>query len=128
MRDLVGRTKAMKRISNFVSLHPYFKVHPGKLEAFKASLPAFVEKAKTENKNLFYDFTINGDEVFCREGYVDAEGVLAHLANVDALLKEAMQIADLIRVELHGPAGELEQLKGPLAQLKPAWFVRESGV
>ncbi len=26
----------MSAISNFVSLHPYFKVHPGKLEAVKA--------------------------------------------------------------------------------------------
>jgi hypothetical protein len=108
---------------NFVSLHPYFKVHPGKLREFKAGLPAFVEKTKTEQKNLFYDFTINGDEVFCREGYVDAEGLLAHLANVDALLKEAMKIANLVRVEVHGPATELEKLKAPLAALNPAWFV-----
>lgn len=120
-------TANMSSLSNFVSLHPYFKVHPGKLEAFKASLPAFVEKTKTEQKNLFYDFTINGDEVFCREGYTDADGLLAHLANVDALLKEALKIADLTRLEVHGPAHELDKLKGPLANLKPTWFVRESG-
>jgi hypothetical protein len=73
---------------NFVSLHPYFKVHPGKLETFKALLPAFVDKTAAEKKNLFYGFTINGDEVFCREGYTDAEGVLAHLDNVGALLQK----------------------------------------
>jgi quinol monooxygenase YgiN len=111
--------------SNFVSLHPYFKAHPGKLEAFKASLAAFVEKTKTEQKNLFYDFTINGDEIFCREGYVGAEGILAHLDNVGALLAEALKISDLIRLELHGPAEELDKLKEPLAHLKPAWFVIE---
>ena len=114
--------------SNFVSLHPYFKVHPGKLEAFKAGLPAFVEKTKTEKKNLFYDFTINGDEVLCREAYIDAEGLLAHLANVDALFKEALKIADLIRLEVHGPAQELDKLRAPLADLKPAWFARECGI
>ena len=118
----------MNYVSNFVSLHPYFKVHPGKLEAFKASLLAFVEKTKTEEKNLFYDFTINGDEVLCREAYIDADGLLAHLANVDALLKEAFKIADLTRLEVHGPAEELDKLKGPLAELKPTWFVRECGV
>jgi quinol monooxygenase YgiN len=110
-------------LSNFVSLHPYFKVHPGKLDAFKAALPAFIEKTATETKNLFYGFSINGDEVFCREGYVDAGGVLAHLDNVGAMLAEAFKIADLIRLELHGPAEELEKLKGPLAHLKPEWFV-----
>jgi len=110
---------------NFVSLHPYFKVHPGKLETFKASLPAFVDKTAAEKKNLFYGFTINGTEVFCREGYTDAEGVLAHLDNVGALLAEALKIADLTRVELHGVAEELDKLKGPLAHLNPAWFVVE---
>ena len=111
--------------SNFVSLHPYFKVHPGKLEAFKAVFPAFIEKTATEEKNLFYDFTINGDEIFCREGYVGADGALAHLENVGALLAEALKISDLIRLEVHGPAEELDKLKGPLGHLKPAWFVIE---
>lgn len=112
----------MSSLSNFVSLHPYFKVHPEKLEAFKAAFPAFIEKTKTEERNLFYEFTVNGDEVFCREGYVGAEGLLAHLDNVGALLAEAFKIADLARLEIHGPAEELDKLRGPLAHLKPAWF------
>ena len=111
-------------LSNFVSLHPYFKVHPGKLDAFKAGLPAFVEKTASEEKNLFYGFTVNGEEVFCREGYTDAEGLLAHLDNIGALLAEALKIADLIRIEVHGPAAELDKLKTPLAHLKPKWFVQ----
>ena len=53
----------------FVSLHPYFKVHPGKLEAIKALLPRFVEKTATEKAVLFYAFTMNGFEFFCREAY-----------------------------------------------------------
>jgi len=118
----------MKSLSNFVSLHPYFKVHPGKLEAFKAGFPAFVEKTASEQKNLFYEFTVNGDEVFCREGYADAEGLLAHLENIGALLAEALKIADLTRLEVHGPAAEIEKLRTPLAHLKPAWFVVDTGV
>ena len=117
----------VKPISDFVSLHPYFKVHPGKIEAFKAGFPAFVDKTASEEKNLFYEFTVNGDEVFCREGYADAEGLLAHLENVGALLAEALKIADLIRLEVHGPAAELDKLKKPLAHLKPDWFVLEAG-
>jgi len=113
----------MNPLSNFVTLHPYFKVHPGKLDSFKAAFPAFVAKTKSEEKNLFYEFTVNGAEVFCREGYADAEGVLAHLNNVGAMLAEAMKIADLIRVELHGPAAELDKLREPLAHLNPAFFV-----
>jgi quinol monooxygenase YgiN len=115
----------MNPLSNFVSLHPYFKVHPGKLEAFKASMPAFVDKTAGEEKNLFYGFTINGDEIFCREGYIDAAGVIAHLDNVGALLADALKISDLVRIELHGPAKELDKLRGPLAHLNPAWFSLE---
>jgi quinol monooxygenase YgiN len=115
----------MNPLSNFVSLHPYFKVHPGKLDAFKAGFSAFVEKTASEEKNLFYEFTVNGDEIFCREGYTDAEGLLAHLENIGALLTEALKISDLIRLEVHGPASEIEKLKEPLAHLKPTWFVIE---
>lgn len=114
----------MKPLSNFVSLHPYFKVHPGKLEIFTAAFPGFIARTTSEEKNLFYEFTINGDEVFCREAYTDAEGLLTHLDNVGALLAEALKIADLIRLEVHGPAAELDKLKEPLAHLNPAWFVQ----
>lgn len=114
--------------ANVVSIHPYFKVHPGKMGAFKASLPAFIEKTRSEADNLFYEFTINGDEVFCREAYAGATGLLTHLANVGALLAEAFKIATLARLEVHGPAAELDQLRGPLAQLNPAWFVLETGL
>jgi len=112
----------MSALSNFVSLHPYFKVHPGKLEAVKAGFPRFVEKTKTEEKNLFYEFTVNGDEMFCREGYTDADGVLVHLDNIGALLAEMLTMVDLTRFEVHGPAAELEKLKAALAHLNPAWF------
>ncbi len=116
----------MSALSNFVSLHPYFKVHPGKLEAVKAGFPQFIAKTATEKKNLFYEFTVNGDEMFCREGYTDADGVLAHLDNIGALLAEMLTMADVTRVEVHGPAAELEKLKEPLADLNPAWFVIEA--
>ena len=112
----------MNGLSNFVSLHPYFKVQPGNLEAVKAGFPRFVEKTATEEKVLFYEFSVNGDEIFCREGYTDAEGLLAHLDNIGALLAEMLTMADLTRVEVHGPATELQKLKQPLAHLNPAWF------
>ena len=112
----------MHPLSNFVSLHPYFKVHAGKLEEFTAGFPVFVELTKTEPKNLFYEFSVSGHKVFCREGYMDAEGLLAHLDNVGALLTQALKMADLIRLEVHGPTAELEKLREPLAHLKPEWF------
>jgi quinol monooxygenase YgiN len=112
----------MNRLSGFVTLHPYFKVPPDKLASLKAILPEFASKTREETGNLFYEFTINGDEVFCREGYVDAESLLAHLENVSAMLDAAMNMAELVRLEVHGPAEELAKLKAPLADLNPEWF------
>jgi len=111
-----------------VSIHPYFKVLPGQLDAARALLPQFVARTATEPKCCYYEFTVNGDEVFCREAYADAEGTLAHLENVGALLGEMLKLSDLTRLEIHGPAAELEKLKGPLAALNPAWFAYACGV
>lgn len=118
----------MSQIAKAVSLHPYFKIYAGQLAAAKALLPQFVERTATEAKVLYYEFTINGDEVFCREAYTDAQGTLAHLENVGALLGEMLKIADLTRLEIHGPAAEIDALRTPLAHLNPAWFIYECGL
>jgi hypothetical protein len=118
----------MSHSANIVSIHPYFKARPGKLAEAKAMLSQLVAKTATEKLMLQYDFTIHGDEIFCRESYIGAEGLLFHVENVGVVLGEFLKITDLTRVEVHGPAAELEKLKGPLAALKPAWFVYECGV
>ncbi len=57
----------------------------------KALLSPFVEKTAAESKNLYYGFTLSGDELFCREAYVDAKEVLADLKNVGALLERGIE-------------------------------------
>ena len=118
----------MPQPSNVVSLHPYFKVHTGKLETARALLPQFVAKTQPEKDCIYYDFTIDGDTVFCREAYVGAEGVAAHLDNVGALLDEMLRNSDLVRLEIHGPAAELDKLRPRCGPLNPSWFVFECGV
>ncbi|MBL1178087.1 putative quinol monooxygenase [Pantanalinema sp. GBBB05] len=106
---------------------PYFNVHAGKLELFKALCEQFVDKTKEEPLCLYYGFSFDGDQVHCREGYEGAEGVLAHLANVGTLLEEALKIADLTRLEIHGPEPELVTLREQLAHLQPQFFTLEYG-
>lgn len=113
---------------NVVTLHPYFKVNDGQLENFKAGFAAFVARTANEKAVLFYEFTVNGDVIFCREGYAGGEAALNHLSNVGDLLGEALKLASLIRLEIHGPADELDKMRAPLAHLNPAWFVREAGL
>lgn len=109
------------------TLAPYFKVHEGRLETFKGLCEEFVRATDSEAKCLYYGFSFDGDQAHCREGYEDAEGLLAHLDNVGSLLGEALKIADLARLEVHGPEEELAKLRGPLAELNPQFFVLEYG-
>ncbi|HZN02945.1 MAG TPA: hypothetical protein VFD06_05105 [Candidatus Polarisedimenticolia bacterium] len=106
---------------------PYFKVHAGKMPMFRDLCERFVARTSTEPKCLYYGFSFDGDEVHCREGYVDAEGALQHLENVGALIKESLTIADLVRLEIHGPASELEKLRAPLEPLQAKFFRLEYG-
>ncbi len=106
---------------------PYFKISSGKLEAFKELVEKCVEQTDNESKCLYYGFSFDGDQAHCREGYEDAEGLLAHLENVGSLLEEALKIADLARLEIHGPKEELAKLREPLADLKPQFFILEYG-
>lgn len=114
--------------SKVVSIHPYFRLQPGKLSEARHLLAQMVARTATEKANLYYDFTLNGDVVFCREAYVGAEGLLQHVENVGPLLGEFLKIAEVLRVEVHGAQADLDQLKEPLANLKPEWFVFECGV
>jgi hypothetical protein len=109
------------------SIVPYFKVADGQLANFKALSERFVAKTGGETKCLYYGFCFLGDQAHCREGYVDAEGLLAHLANVGDLLREALAISELTRLEVHGPEAELAKLRGPLAGLNPQFFTLEYG-
>jgi quinol monooxygenase YgiN len=109
------------------TIAPYFKVHPGKLDSFKNLCPQLVEKSNQEPNCLFYAFTFNGDLAHCREGYADAEAVLAHLENIGPSLQEALKMADLERLEVHGPGVEIEKLREPMAGLNPQFFTVEYG-
>ena len=109
------------------SIVPCFQVGKGKLAEFKELCKQLVEQSEKEPKCLYYGFSFNGDEVRCREGYADAEGVLAHLDNVDLLLKKALKIADLKSLEIHGPENEIAKLREPLADLNPRFFILEYG-
>jgi quinol monooxygenase YgiN len=106
---------------------PYFKVHAGEIAAFRNLCERFVAKSSAEPKCLYYGFSFDGDEVHCREGYIDAEGALNHLENVGQLLNEALTMADVVRLEIHGPAAELEKMRPALDPFKPRYFTLEYG-
>lgn len=118
---------AENKADTVVGLVPYFEVNEGKMDEFKALGPKFIELTGKEAAVAYYGFSFSGNIAHCREGYADAAGVLAHLADVDAPLKQALGISKLIRLEVHGPAAELAKLKEPLAGLNPQYFELADG-
>lgn len=117
----------MPQADTCCTIVPYFKVHEGKLHAFREGCNAFVERTREEPGCMYYSFCFSGDVVHCREGYRDAEALLAHLENVGQLLQDALKISDLTRLEIHAPAGELDKLRAPLSAMKPRFFTVELG-
>lgn len=114
--------------ANLVTIHPYFHLHPGKETEAESVMAAFVARTASERDCLFYEFTKTGDRVFCREGYAGGEAVLHHLQNVDAVLKQMLEISDLTRLEFHGPSAEIAKLRDPLAALSPDFYELTAGI
>lgn len=98
------------------------------MDEFKELCQRFLSAVGSEPKCLYYGFTFSEEEGFCREAYENAEGALEHLANVGPLLQEALKIARITRLEIHGPAEELAKLREPLAALQPAYFTLLCGM
>ncbi len=51
--QLRREARRMSKLSNAVSLHPYFQIREGNLEKFLDLMPKFVEKTSTEPACLY---------------------------------------------------------------------------
>ena len=119
--------RAMTDQDSGCPLVPHIKGHAGKVGEFKALCEQFVAKTDTEPKCVHYAFTFDGDNAHCREGYVDAAGLLAHLDNVGAVLQEALKIADITRLEVHAPAAQNDKTRAPPKEPSTPFFAAGMG-
>merc|ERR1712144_200530 len=97
---LAAIAKKIKSTSyTFLTIQPTFTIKDW--EAAAPIMAEFVERTKTETGCVYYGWTKVGDTLFCREAYVNAEGVLAHLDNVGALVGKMLEAAaTLDKIEL----------------------------
>jgi quinol monooxygenase YgiN len=126
--SVLGKIMPVPTKDRVVSIHPYFRVSDGKMDELKAICKQLVTITAQEPKCLYYGFSFNGDDVHCREAYEDAEALLAHLANVGALLDEVFKVCQMTRLEVHGVAEELAKLTEPLSTFAPTYFTLEYGI
>lgn len=105
-----------------VSTMPWFEIYPEKLESFKRYCREYINRTANEPACLYYGFSFQGNLAHCRECYIDAEGVLAHMRNLQELNIKTLNLARITRFEIHGPAAELDKLRAPLAFLKPSFY------
>jgi len=75
-----------------------------------------IEKVKSETLCLGYGFSLSagpqGDMAFGRESYVNAEGVIEHLHNIEILFLEGLcRYGQLTSLQIHGPKDELDKLR-----------------
>ena len=115
-----------------VTICPTFTIPDGKQGTFTDLFPAFYADTKAgTDKCLYYGFATSENNVFCREGYADAEGCLAHAADVGDPLGVALELVGEGGLDLSvmGPAGELDKLReafGPLGAR--FWVTDENGM
>ena len=130
----VGLSKKMEGTVEFdfiegdttCTLSPYFKIHEGKEEEWKANSKHFFELTKTEKDVVYFGFSYSDDgQVHCREAYKSGAATLHHLKNVDSPLNSALKIANLTRLEFHGPKSEVEHVREDLTPLGCIFFTTD---
>eukprot|EP00656_Telonema_subtile_P005722 TRINITY_DN12614_c0_g1_i1.p1 TRINITY_DN12614_c0_g1~~TRINITY_DN12614_c0_g1_i1.p1 ORF type:complete len:384 (+),score=106.90 TRINITY_DN12614_c0_g1_i1:28-1152(+) len=128
--------KPAQEEDSVIHLYPFFQMKPDRVDDFKKTwldaYPTTVSRQEEEKTHAYsFSFDAANSVAACREAYADAEGVLAHLANVQEklgeVLKEGEGSATLLRGELHGPASELDKLKETFDPLGTVYFNIEWG-
>ena len=98
--------------TKMVSIHPHFTIKDGKMDQCIALLEEILILTKTnEPECLFFCITRCGlDKAYVREAYKDGAAALFHLKNMGHMIPKLFEVAD-IKVQVHGPAKEIEPLK-----------------
>lgn len=101
-----------------VAFMPYFLIKD--MDNFFEVCNQCIEQVKQETLCLGYGFAIStgpqnnmkNNMAFCRELFANAEGVIAHLQNIELLFKEGLcRYGELVSLQIHGPKAELDKLR-----------------
>jgi quinol monooxygenase YgiN len=93
-----------------------FVVQDGKLEEFKAGFSKFYNATKSgggADGCLYYSFGVEGNSVFCREGYTDAAAIAKHGEDIKGMLDEPLKVVGEggMKLNVVGPKAEIDKLR-----------------
>eukprot|EP00450_Noctiluca_scintillans_P019668 CAMPEP_0194526014 /NCGR_PEP_ID=MMETSP0253-20130528/61690_1 /TAXON_ID=2966 /ORGANISM="Noctiluca scintillans" /LENGTH=1039 /DNA_ID=CAMNT_0039370801 /DNA_START=11 /DNA_END=3130 /DNA_ORIENTATION=- len=114
-------SRILRPTFGIVSGCTFFEVPDPEVDEFLASCREFSNRTMMEADVLYFGLTQCGNQFHIRDAYCNAEGVLAHLQNVDPVFGEIGRY--ITRIEFHGPLEELQRLQEPTANLSPSLFV-----
>lgn len=108
------------------TIHPYFTIFDE--EAAKNIMKKCVEITKDEPGCLYYGWTRCGNKIFCREGYVDGDAIVAHIENAGGLVGRLIaEGAKLEEISFHGPQAELDKTRELAKKFNASLMMKDSG-
>lgn len=115
-----GKPKNAASYKGFCNICPQFTVSDwGEAEPIMAE---FVKATKTEEGCVYYGWTRKGDQLVCREAYVNGEAVLKHLENVGDYITELLTVAELNEVSIDCPRDQIEVVRPKTEALGTKYF------
>jgi len=110
-----------------IAFMPYFLIKD--MDGFLEVCQQCSEQVKLETLCLSYGFALStgahSNMAFCRAMFASAEGVQAHLLNLEDLFKDGLcKYGELVSLQIHGPKVELDKLSNdPMIQdMDPEFF------
>lgn len=96
-----------------------FSVPAGKMDEFKAGFSKFYGATKGgvgASGCLYYGFGVEGNSVFCREGYTDAVACAKHAEDIKGMLEEPLKVVGEggMKINVVGPKAEIDKLREKL--------------
>ena len=127
---LVRPYGGMLRAQAFSSLQPSFTV--ADWDAAAPLLERCVALVRAEKGCAFHGWTRSGDTLSCRQAYLNAAGVLAHLESVEPLVDRLLDsgAATLTGVSVQGPPTRLDEVEAALADYHgraPHFYALDAG-
>ena len=113
-------------MSAVVTVIGYFDIPTGNADPFRANCEAMLALRDKEPGHLATAYSFDKDTTATsREDYENAEAVIRHMELGRHIYESTTGLVDITRVEVHGPAAELEKLDALFSDLSPRFYVTE---